>query len=434
MAALVLPSVAGSATILGRLAPPAVLAVGGAAVAPGLLARRRRRPAGRAAGHGRDAGRVSPRARASPYVAATVAVTGVLGGAVGAFRPPRAVAAGIAGGVAATALGLVVAFFQNDLRQPLRQPETVGTHGRRGRPGLQLTTSVVSGVLAGGRGLRLPAPHRARAAAGRRTRWPAPAAGLLTLVATLLGWLGRLPLTGSSRTTASSTRRSSQPAARADQPRLIVLFVGRVHAMILGRADHAPARRLRCALRPARPARPARTVVPLQLVILGAVHGELRVRVAGGGLLHHVRGGRHLRLGVAARRRGSRRPSAAAPCPATSTWLDPRSSPAIFSTVPGRSTDTHHPPAGRLRVVPQQPQRALGGPGERDVLEFLLVALGIPLPQRGRDGVRLGRRGQLAALRAGRPASATVAGRYTRVRSLVTTPVLHPCSRFWRAK
>ncbi|GAA3202642.1 hypothetical protein GCM10010532_023290 [Dactylosporangium siamense] len=127
---------------------------------------------------------------AVPYVAAVVAVTGALGGATAAFRP---LAAGIAGGVAATGLGLVVAYFQNDLVDLFGNQETVGTMAEAASR-LQLTTSVVSGVLAGAvafaylrrTGLALPWPVYPAAGA---------AAGALTLVSTLLGWLGRLPLT-----------------------------------------------------------------------------------------------------------------------------------------------------------------------------------------------------------------------------------------------
>ena len=62
------------------------------------------------------------------------------------------------------------------------------------------------------------------------------------------------------------------------------------------------------------------------------------------------------------------------------------------------------PPGGAARRVPaQQLQRALGGAGERDVLQLLLVALGVPLAQRRRDRVRGGGdRAQLACLAAPR--------------------------------
>jgi hypothetical protein len=130
---------------------------------------------------------------AVPYVAVVVAVSGALGGAAAALRPLATVTAGIAGGVAATALGLVAAFFQNNLVDLFGNQETVGTMATAASR-LQLTTSVASGVLAGvvafaylrRTGLALPWPVYPAAGA---------AAGAVTLVATLLGWLGRLPLT-----------------------------------------------------------------------------------------------------------------------------------------------------------------------------------------------------------------------------------------------
>jgi len=128
------------------------------------------------------------------FVVAVVAVTGVLGGAVAAIRPVAAAAAGAAGGVAVTALGLVVAYFQNDLVDLFGNQETVGTMADASYR-LQLVTSIVSGVLGGlvayiylrRTGLALPWPAYLLAGA---------VPGLLTLAATLLGWIGRLPLTG----------------------------------------------------------------------------------------------------------------------------------------------------------------------------------------------------------------------------------------------
>src|SRR6202044_2387732 len=48
-------------------------------------------------------------------------------------------------------------------------------------------------------------------------------------------------------------------------------------------------------------------------------------------------------------------------------------------------------PPRRVRVGQQQPQRGPRGVRQRGVLEFLEVALGVPLTQRGRDGERLHR-------------------------------------------
>ncbi|MFB9185212.1 hypothetical protein ACFFX1_44445 [Dactylosporangium sucinum] len=128
------------------------------------------------------------------FVAAVAAVTGVLGGAVAAIRPISSVAAGVAGGVTVTAIGLLVAYFQNDLVDLFGNQETVGTMAEAAAR-LQLTTSIVSGVLGGlvayvflrRTGLTLPWPAYLLAGA---------IPGGLELAATLLGWIGRLPLTG----------------------------------------------------------------------------------------------------------------------------------------------------------------------------------------------------------------------------------------------
>lgn len=177
---------------------------------------------------------------AVPYVAAVVAATGALGGAAAALRHVVVVTAGVAGGVAATALGLVAAYFQNDLVDLFGNQETVGTMAEAASR-LQLTTSVLSGVLAGvvafaylrRTGLALPWPLYPAAGA---------AAGVLTLVATLLGWLGRLPLT-------EIVEDYSEFDAQIIYSRLpeqinhgmIVLFAGAFVAMILvGRTMRRP--------------------------------------------------------------------------------------------------------------------------------------------------------------------------------------------------
>ena len=177
---------------------------------------------------------------AVPYVAAVIAVTGALGGAAAALRHVVVVTAGVAGGVAATALGLVAAYFQNDLVDLFGNQETVGTMAAAASR-LQLTTSVLSGVLAGvvafaylrRSGLALPwLLYPAAGAAG----------GVLTLVATLLGWLGRLPLT-------EIVEDYSEFDAQIIYSRLpeqinhgmIVLFAGAFVAMILvGRTMRRP--------------------------------------------------------------------------------------------------------------------------------------------------------------------------------------------------
>lgn len=166
------------------------------------------------------------------YVAAVVAVTGAAGGAAAAFRPVEALTAGIAGGVAATALGLAAAYFQNDLVDLFGNKETVGTMAEASSR-LQLTTSILSGVLAGvvafaylrRTGLALPWP--VYPAAGG-------AAGLLTLVATLLGWLGRLPLTQIVEDYSSFDAQIIYDRLPAQVNHgMIVLFAGAVTAMIL---------------------------------------------------------------------------------------------------------------------------------------------------------------------------------------------------------
>ena len=87
----------------------------------------------------------------------------------------------------------------------------------------------------------------------------------------------------------------------------------------------------------------------------------------------------------------------------------PRSRWTGTATSAGRSTAITTRRGGRLRVVPQQVQRVLRGPGERDVLQLLLVALGVPLAQLGRDRVAAGAGRQRRA--AGPPRSRASNGR-----------------------
>jgi hypothetical protein len=236
LAALVLPSVllatilaGGAAGILavGRLPWRPLLAGAAGGLAVGLLAM----------GGMLVAYHQGP---AVPYVAAVVAVTGALGGATAALRPVDAGTAGIAGGVAATALGLVAAYFQNDLVDLFGNQETVGTMAEAASR-LQLTTSVLSGVLAGAvafaflrrSGLALPWPVYPAAGA---------AAGVLTLVATLLGWLGRLPLTRIVEDFSSFDAQIiySRLPEQVNHG-MIVLFAGAFTAMILvGRTMRRP--------------------------------------------------------------------------------------------------------------------------------------------------------------------------------------------------
>ncbi|MEV0561151.1 hypothetical protein [Dactylosporangium sp. NPDC050588] len=169
---------------------------------------------------------------AVPYVAAVVAVTGALGGAAAAFRFPEAVTAGIAGGVAATALGLVVAYFQNDLVDLFGNQETVGTMAEAASR-LQLTTSILSGVLAG------VVAFIALRRTGAALPWPVypaagAAAGVVTLVATLLGWLGRLPLTAIVEDySAFDAQIIYSRLPEQINHGMIVLFAGAFTAMIL---------------------------------------------------------------------------------------------------------------------------------------------------------------------------------------------------------
>ncbi|MGI5180973.1 hypothetical protein ACQEVZ_32145 [Dactylosporangium sp. CA-152071] len=169
---------------------------------------------------------------AVPYVAAVVAVTGALGGAAAAFRFLEAVTAGIAGGVAATALGLVVAYFQNDLVDLFGNQETVGTMAEAASR-LQLTTSILSGVLAG------VVAFIALRRTGAALPWPVyPAAGatagVVTLVATLLGWLGRLPLTAVVEDySAFDAQIIYSRLPEQINHGMIVLFAGAFTAMIL---------------------------------------------------------------------------------------------------------------------------------------------------------------------------------------------------------
>ena len=116
-------------------------------------------------------------------------------------------------------------------------------------------------------------------------------------------------------------------------------------------------------------------------MILGAVDGELRVRVAGRASSTTSAAADTVRLGVAAvdvdRRDRPQRHLA--------RDLDqarPEVQAGHLQRRSGRSTETTTRRRGAFGSCRQQPQRALRRPGERDVFELLLVALGIPLPQR----------------------------------------------------
>ncbi|WP_345134911.1 hypothetical protein [Dactylosporangium darangshiense] len=166
------------------------------------------------------------------YVAATVAVAGVLGGLAAAVRPISAVAAGAAAGVLASGVGLLVAYFQNDLVDLFGNQETVGSMADASYR-LQLTTSIVSGLAAGvmaflylrRTGLALPWPAYPLAGA---------VPGLLTLGAALLGWIGGLPL--SHAVAKESEFDAAIIASRLPEQvnhGLILVFAGAFVAMIL---------------------------------------------------------------------------------------------------------------------------------------------------------------------------------------------------------
>jgi hypothetical protein len=166
------------------------------------------------------------------YVGATVAVAGVLGGLVAAARPISAVAAGASAGVLASGVGLLVAYFQNDLVDLFGNQETVGSMADASYR-LQLTTSIVSGLAAGvmaylylrRTGLALPWPAYPLAGA---------VPGLLTLGAALLGWIGGLPL--SHAVAKESEFDAAIIASRLPEQvnhGLILVFAGAFVAMIL---------------------------------------------------------------------------------------------------------------------------------------------------------------------------------------------------------
>jgi hypothetical protein len=166
------------------------------------------------------------------YVAATVAVSGALGGLLAAVRPVSAVAAGAAAGVLASAIGLLVAYFQNDLVDLFGNQETVGSMADASYR-LQLTTSIVGGLAAGAlafvylrrTGLALPWPAYPLAGA---------VPGLLTLGAALIGWIGGLPL---SHAVAKESEFDAAIIANRVPEQvnhgLILMFAGAFLAMIL---------------------------------------------------------------------------------------------------------------------------------------------------------------------------------------------------------
>ncbi|WP_432831464.1 hypothetical protein [Dactylosporangium sp. CA-092794] len=166
------------------------------------------------------------------YVAATVAVSGVLGGLLAAADPISAIAAGAAAGVLSCGIGLLVAYFQNDLVNLFGNQETVGSMADAAYR-LQFTTSIVAGIAAGA----LAFGYLRRS--GLALPWPAyPLAGalpgLLTLAAALLGWLGGLPL--SHAVAKESEFDAAIIASRLPEQvnhGLILLFAGAFVAMIL---------------------------------------------------------------------------------------------------------------------------------------------------------------------------------------------------------
>lgn len=166
------------------------------------------------------------------YVAVTVAVAGVLGGLAAAANPIGAVTAGVAAGVLASAIGLLVAYFQNDLVNLFGNQETVGSMADASYR-LQLTTSIVSGIAAGAMafgylrrtGLALPWPSYPLAGG---------VAGLFTLGAALVGWIGGLPL---SHAVAKESEFDAAIIANRLPEQvnhgLILLFAGAFVAMVL---------------------------------------------------------------------------------------------------------------------------------------------------------------------------------------------------------
>jgi hypothetical protein len=233
VAALVLPSVLLATVIAGVAA--GVLAVGRLAGADAEVRRRLLYGGlgGLVIGLPAAGGMIAAyhRGPAVAFVAATVAVTGLLGGLFAAVRPISAAAAGAAAGVVASTIGLLVAYFQNDLVDFFGNRETVGTMADAAYR-LQLTTSVVSGVAAGitaflylrRTGLALPWPAYPLAGA---------VPGLLTLGATLLGWIGHLPLTDVvAETSAFDAQIIANRVPEQVNHGLIVLFAGAFVAMI----------------------------------------------------------------------------------------------------------------------------------------------------------------------------------------------------------
>jgi hypothetical protein len=232
VAALVLPSVL-VATVIAGVAV-GVLAIGrfagDAAVRPRLLhGGLGGLPVGLVAAGGMVA--AYHHGPAVAFVAATVGVTGVLGGLFAAIQPISAAAAGAAAGVVVSVIGLLVAYFQNDLVDLFGNQETVGTMADASYR-LQLTTSIVSGAVGGvtaflylrRTGLALPWPAYPLAGA---------VPGLLTLGATLLGWIGHLPLTDVvAETSAFDAQIIASRVPEQVNHGLILLFAGAFVAMI----------------------------------------------------------------------------------------------------------------------------------------------------------------------------------------------------------
>ena len=275
-----------------------------------------------------------------------------------------------------------------------------------------LLAGLLAGLLAFGYLHLVPPPGRPARPGRAAPRWPAyllagAGPGLLLLLAEVIIRIGGrtlLDLAG-ALSEADAVAQTTLGTSRVDNG-IWVLFVGRAdlaHRLRPHPRPDRPRRRPRdrrgrpaTTRRPALPARPAPTpavpasnarpsrrpmpeppcrrptpavpvrtgqeaarssrsqlgrVVPLQLVVLGAVDGELGVRVAGQRLAHHLGRRGHVARPPRPRPRGSRRPRPAGTGrPAAPRWSPARRRPGR-TALGGQVHRDHHPAAGRGRVL-----------------------------------------------------------------------------------
>lgn len=166
------------------------------------------------------------------WVAVTLGLVGVIGGALAGIRPTATVTAGLAGTLAYVAIVFVEALFRNNLRSLLGNQSTNGGYADA-EARLVLIVAVVSAIVAGvtafaflrRTGLALPWPVYLGAGA---------TPGLVLLFAEAATWLGgRAMLNQLGRASEFDKITVSLATSSLVDNGMIVLFGGAITAMIL---------------------------------------------------------------------------------------------------------------------------------------------------------------------------------------------------------